>query len=588
MIQKITIVSIVFSFFVQNSFSQSKGDKIFDADILHVLHFYSDTEPNLYQLLQSEGLGVNRPYHLVKMIFDGEELDSIGLRAKGFFSSTDPDQTPLKIDINEYVPGQTFDGIKKFGLTNSFLDEYRQADRITYELFRRSGIASPRTVYVEVYVNDVFINVYLLVQQIDETFIKDNFSDKGSLLKIEELIYGQQDIFDALDNATSIDRLEMVHVRNYMKFMLINLLVEAADNYPDNNFYIFHSEKENTFHHLPWDYNLSMELVAILDETIEPSNDFEAIWNNPVYKSMYFEIACELKYYLLDETYIDNLITNNHTIILSNSQGATVPDPSYLKTYLMERQQWLSDQLLAQGATCESLAYPLEIGDLVINEFVAKSDNIGGVQEPDGGTPDWIELYNNTDEAIILDHHFYLSDDVDFPKKWNFESPVTIPANGYQIIWVDRDVHQEGIHANFKIEKSGGDLMLVYEDLTIIDEVSYEEQELNKGYARIPNGTGDFTIQDYTFNVNNSMTSSVGTFNELKNISIYPNPARQLINIITSESIEQTKVVASNGNLLMHSTSGIHSIDIAYIPSGIYFVHIQTGNQNEVIRFVKE
>ena len=587
MTQKITFAFIII-LFAHNSFAQSKGDKIFNADILHVLQFYSDTEQNLYELLQNEAIGFERPYHLVSMIFDGEEIDSIGLRAKGFFSASDPDQTPLKIDINEYVEGRTFDGIKKFGLTNSFLDDYRQKDRVSYELFRRSGIASPRTAYVEVYVNDVFINVYLLVQQIDETFIKDHFSDKGSLLKIDELIWGEQDIFDSLNNASSIERLQLVHLRNYMKLMLINLLVAAEDNYPVNNYYVYHSEKENTFHHLPWDYNYSMDVSAPQGFTLEPSNDFDEIWNNPVNKSIYLEIACELKDYLLDETYINNLLSNNQTIILSNSQGATVSDASTLKTYLMERHQWLSQRLLAEGANCGSLFYPLEIGDLVINEFVAKSDSLGGVQEPNGGTPDWIELYNNTDEPIVLDHHFYLSDDVDFPKKWNFESPVTIPANGYQIIWADRDVQQQGVHANFKIEKSEGDLMLIYEDLTIIDEVSYTEQELNKGYARIPNGTGDFTIQDYTFNTNNGTSSAESTIDDFKNISVYPNPTTQSISIISSELIENTKVFSANGNLLMQSKNGNQSLDIEHITSGIYFIQVQTGNKNKVIRFIKQ
>ena len=576
----------------QQGFSQIKGDQVFDGNILHTIRFNSDTEPNLYQLLKDEALDTyNRPYHSVNMEFDGESLDSVGIKVKGY-SSSSSEQVPIKIDVNEYVDGQTFDGLKKFGLTNSYMDSYRQKDRVAYELFRRTGTASPRTSYVEVYINDEFIDLYLLVQQVDKTFMKENFADEGSLFKkgisINETIYGQEDIFFNIFQVSDEVKLENVNLRNYFKFLILNSVIEAKDNYPLNNFYAYYSDKEDLFHFIPWDYNFSMGSIFGSIETLSPLDEANTIWNNPSYKSLYLEIACELNDYLLDEVYIDSLVQNNVTTLLSNSQGATVADAVPFRAYLAERQQWLQEQLIAEGVMCVPLSYPLEIGDLVINEFVAKSDSIGGVQEPDGGTPDWIELYNNTNQDIVINHHFYLSDDVDFPKKWNFKTPVTIPANGYQIVWADRDVHQQGVHTNFKIEKSGGDLMLVYEDLTIIDEVSYEEQELNKGYARIPNGTGDFTIQDYTFNTNNGTSSAESVLDALKNISVYPNPTTQFINIISSELIESTKVFAANGNLLMQSKSGNHSIDIEHITSGIYFIQIQTANQNGMIRFVKQ
>jgi len=102
-----------------------------------------------------------------------------------------------------------------------------------------------------------------------------------------------------------------------------------------------------------------------------------------------------------------------------------------------------------------------------------------------------------------LGQRYYLSDDKDLLKKWHFAAHTIIPANDYLILWADRDIHQEGIHANFKLKSSAGDLFLTYEDLTVLDQVSYGRQELNLGYARTPNGTGDFRIQAPTFKANN-------------------------------------------------------------------------------------
>jgi len=579
-------------------FSQEKGDKIFDGTILHEIKFYSDTEPNLYELLQSEVNTFFRPYHLVKMVFDGEEVDSIGIRVKGFSSAQFSDQVPFKIDINEYVSEQTFDGEKKLNLGNSFADLYRQKDRVAYELFKRAGVAAPRSAYAEVYINDIFINMYLLVEQIDKTFIKENFADLGSSLTKKgptgsKVIYGDNFNSNPILLVGSEDRLSKVNLESYFKFIIINHIIVAGDNYPDNNFYFYHSEKEDKVYFIPWDYNLSLG-GALEESDLELVPDGAAIFANSEYKELFLDIACELSHYLLDEAYLDSLMDANYDIIQSNSQGATVDNPAPLKDFLQNVQSILAnEQLPVAGAMCGSFSYPYEIGDLVINEFVAKSDSIGGVQEPDGGTPDWIELYNNTNQDIVLNRHFYLSDDVNFLKKWNFDTPVTIPANGYQIVWADRDVHQAGVHSNFKIEKSGGDLILTYEDLTVIDQVAYDEQELNMGYARIPNGTGDFVIQNHTFNSNNAETSSTSSINELANIAVYPNPTTGEFTLQVSEITAQTvniSLYSSDGRLL--KTDNFQSAD-AYIGdlnafgSGIYFVELTSGDFHLTRKVVK-
>ncbi len=576
----------LFILFYGEGISQSKGDMVFDDSVLHVIKFSSEEEPNLYELLQQEAFSFfNRPYHLVKMEFDGQVVDSVGLRAKGFFSSIDENQTPLKIDLNEYIPDQSFDGLKKINLTNSFTDPYRQKDRLSYELFRRAGVAGPRTSYAEVYVNDVFIEMYLIVQQVDKTFIKEHFADVGSLLKIFEPIYGQQDFAPVLGE-NNANRLSVVNLRNYFKFLLVNQIIQAGDNFPNNNFYVHFSDKKSLFQFIPWDYNLCMQSGLGGFDSLEPQADASEIWNTPEYRDLYLEVACEFRSYLLDGSFLDDLTKSNYNIILSNSQNAIVEDGIELLDYLLSRRTWLSDQLLQEGYNCQSFSYPYEIGDLVINEFAASTDSIGGITEPDGGTPDWIELYNNSDQDIVLNEHFYLSDDIDFPKKWNFKSEVIIPAKGFQIVWADRDVDQQGVHANFKIEKSQGDLLFVYEDMTILDQVSYEGQELNMSYARVPNGTGNFQIRPYTFNANNSTMTSTKEEVE-QSIAIFPNPASDFVQIVTSERIKSLQVFSSSGVLLKNQMTNQTRLNVQDLVNGVYFLHIITDKSREVIRLMK-
>jgi len=142
-------------------------------------------------------------------------------------------------------------------------------------------------------------------------------------------------------------------------------------------------------------------------------------------------------------------------------------------------------------------------GDIVINEFMA--DNETSVTDQDDEYDDWIELYNNTDTDISLEG-WYLSDDPAEPDLWVFPD-VSIPANGYLIVWADKDEQQDGLHADFKLSASGETILLSSPDLTVMDEITFGEQSPDLSMARIPNGTGEFTQMTPTFLAENKLIS---------------------------------------------------------------------------------
>jgi hypothetical protein len=135
---------------------------------------------------------------------------------------------------------------------------------------------------------------------------------------------------------------------------------------------------------------------------------------------------------------------------------------------------------------------------VVINELMADNDNT--VPDPQGDYDDWLELYNRTDMPLPLTG-LYLSDKEDNPTKWQFPEGTEIPANGYLIVWLDEDHDDEnateGLHANFKLSKSGETVMLVSPDAQgnmVLDSVTFGEQETDVSYGRLPNGTGEFQV----------------------------------------------------------------------------------------------
>ena len=104
---------------------------------------------------------------------------------------------------------------------------------------------------------------------------------------------------------------------------------------------------------------------------------------------------------------------------------------------------------------------------------------------------------------LRLGHNIKVLDKYSFPD-------ITLEPNSYFIVWADDDEEEQGDynHATFNLLASGEQLYLSDSDFNILDEVIFGEQIADMGYARVPNGTGDFIIQIPTFNYNNNNITS--------------------------------------------------------------------------------
>lgn len=115
---------------------------------------------------------------------------------------------------------------------------------------------------------------------------------------------------------------------------------------------------------------------------------------------------------------------------------------------------------------------------------------------------DWVELYNNTSDKIDLSG-YYLTDSKKNLSKWQIPSGTFINGKSFLIIWTDGDSLQTGLHTNFKLSSSGEKVLLVTPEKKILDEVEYGENNEEKSYSRVPNGTGDFQWKLATWNSKN-------------------------------------------------------------------------------------
>lgn len=230
--------------------------------------------------------------------------------------------------------------------------------------------------------------------------------------------------------------------------------------------------------------------------------------------------------------------------------------------------------------------YPtLNPGDIAINEIMAQ--NTTTIADADGEYEDWIELYNNTDSTLSLDN-LHLTDTNTNLIKWGFPAGLTIAPHGFLTVWADEDLTQSGLHADFKLSASGESVILAYPDGTIVDSVDFGAQTANMGYARVPDGTGDFVIQTPSYNATNNLLAvqQLGGFNE--NLKSYPNPTSSVLTLANQVfPIESVRVYNLQGQLLFAQDFQNQTqidLDMAHYANGMYVVVV---NKNTTLKIIK-
>ncbi|MGK0364343.1 MAG: hypothetical protein ACI85O_001400 [Saprospiraceae bacterium] len=228
---------------------------------------------------------------------------------------------------------------------------------------------------------------------------------------------------------------------------------------------------------------------------------------------------------------------------------------------------------------------------IVINEFVASSDSIGGISDSEGGYPDWIELHNLDDATVNL-AGYMVSDNYTIIDKFVFPAGSFIEANGYVVIWADKDLEDEGYHADFRLQAEGERIILSDPNGGYLDSIGFGQQETNVAMARIPNGTGDFTFRAPTFSANNETTAIIEP-DFIEEVAISPNPTAGFLSYeyifnrnYEKKSTYSLRVYDLYGkfvtDLEQYTSLGGNSLsgvaDLRYLSNGFYFIKLQTDN----------
>ena len=223
------------------------------------------------------------------------------------------------------------------------------------------------------------------------------------------------------------------------------------------------------------------------------------------------------------------------------------------------------------------------VGDVVLNEFLA--DNEDGEIDEAGENEDWLELYNNTNSPVSL-FGLYLSDDATNRNKWAFPANVSIPANGFLIVWLDNDDLQGPFHANFKLAAGGETLILSDGASMVLDEITFGQQLPDVTYGRYPNGSGSFTFMPPTFDAVNSLTIKTSEPWAEKSLRVFPNPTTGVFSLKSEMPLGTLRVLNYLGQSVYSEAFGNETtavLNLENLPAGLFFIQ----SENAVERVVK-
>jgi hypothetical protein len=194
----------------------------------------------------------------------------------------------LKIDFNHFLPGATFQSLKKLSLENGISEGGSEAEMrdviseyLAWRIMNLAGTYASRAAFARVFVNGALIGVYVNVEQVDKRYLLSRLGDDSGWLykksgspddgyKTNELVPNPYEadlcFWDsnpcatppAADLATYLPA--ELDVDQMLRFGGINALIANSDApiVKDNNFY-FYDWAGGGRVYLPWDLDTTMK-----------------------------------------------------------------------------------------------------------------------------------------------------------------------------------------------------------------------------------------------------------------------------------------------------------------------------------------
>ncbi len=314
--------------------AQFAGDFVFNSNQIHTIYFQLN-QTNWWDSLVATYTG---DYYIkVNAVIDGDSFSNIGIKFKGNSSYNNASiKKSIKVDFNLYDSTLAWDDLKKINLNNGFKDPTFLREKVCLDFFYTHGIYAPRCTYANVYLNNQLWGLYNLVEEINNGFLNDRFSNKdGNLFKGDphgdlkylgtnvnayypnyelsnnETVNDWSDLLNLISvlNNTPAASLEaslnnILNLNSWYNVWAGNILFANLDSYQGSghNYFLYHNSTTNKFEWIAWDVNeafgnfqqgLSLQQIKNLSPDYLPS----PFGNRPLEEKLLADWNMKLNYH---------------------------------------------------------------------------------------------------------------------------------------------------------------------------------------------------------------------------------------------------------------------------------------------------
>lgn len=222
---------------------------------------------------------VEKPYEYypANIVINGQAIQAVGIRKKGFFGSAISTRPSLKFKLDKYIEDQKFAGQDMLTFNNNNQDPTMAQSVLVYGFMNEAGAKSPRANLGRIIVNGEDLGVYTHVESVRKPFIKRLFGkSKGDLWEgyagdFTESDYNRivhkwgkdddsetlQVLYDLLQSPEPIPLAafeQLIALDAFITLWASEVLIGHWDGYASNrnNFYIFRAKKSGLFYFTPW------------------------------------------------------------------------------------------------------------------------------------------------------------------------------------------------------------------------------------------------------------------------------------------------------------------------------------------------
>ena len=273
------------------------GQELFNPYKVHTLDIEFHN-PDYDSILQARWEVDDKTYELTTIVFNGDTLDSVGVRYKGnstfwWAQAVGSPKFPLNIDFDLIYDEQDLLGYSKVKLSNSIFDATFVRELIGYKT-ESYYLPTSEAGYINVSVNGELLGLYVAVESVNKPFMTKHFgNNEGTLFKCEpQFHYGDEYGYDAWpdlrwygsdsmayayqmgyelkSDAGWSDLLDLIYTLNFdmeniesilnvdrvLWFFAASNVMPDLDSYTGlymHNYYLYRNTTSGQFELIPWD-----------------------------------------------------------------------------------------------------------------------------------------------------------------------------------------------------------------------------------------------------------------------------------------------------------------------------------------------